>query len=1201
MKQRNKLLKKATVLILSALCLWLTGMAVQAEITVVETDVTTASDNCTLLGLEGTYYVQVQEALDRINEIRLEACKEGVISPSTGKPLTQSDYVEIKWSGDLEYIARIRAAEAALTIAHTRTNGNSCFEIQSPNGVRSYAEDLAWNWSKSMTEAIEQWYEEKEDWINQTEGAVTGHYTSMINPRYKYFAMGTFYSKAARYYNSTAGEFSSVSGLSESPLSCPGECVQMLEFANSSLTNQYEISGTQTGQAGSTADLSVTTSVQFTKLIRGIYIPVDILWESSDSKVASVDAAGKVTAKYCGTADITASPVGMEGSASVTYTVVHKKETDEAVDPTCTENGLTEGGHCPVCGEVLTAQEEIPALGHKPAAVPGYAATCTEDGLTDGTKCSVCEEILTEQEIILATGHAWDDGFVTKEPTTEKEGVRTFTCETCGETMTEAIPMLPKIAEIPALSGIYGTKVSGLTLSGGLVTRAGEEIPGSWSIEDSEDIPAVGTEASYEVIFAASGEDLIVSAAVTPSISPRNILAEEISAVFADGAVSGLVYDGTAKKPAVLITDAAAAITERDYDISYEQNVIAGEALAIITAKGNYTGTRTLGFEVAKADLSGAQIHLSQTRYIGDGTEKQPEVTVTYGELLLSEEDYTVSYADNVEPGSAVVHIEAAEHCNYRGFGESSFTIVDPDTIIQAGAYKGTGLETAEIGAKVTNIDAEAFADCALLSDIRFFGSAPEIALDAFANVCATAFYPADDSSWNEETMMQYGGNLVWVGWNPETGEIVQLPMEDCRIAVAAGPFVYSDAAFEPAVVVTYGDRILMQGTDYDLAYSDNVNAGTAAVTVSGMGIYSGSKTANFVIEKAPASIAFAASEITKVYGDESFALELDACTTDSMLSYQSSDTAVATVDERGEVMIQGAGEANIIAAAPESDNYKAASASYKLTVDKAAGSLAFTSAGISRTYGTNVSFTNALKTRTTDGKITYKSSNTKVAAVDAAGKVTVKGAGTAKITAAAAAGTNYKAASAAYTVTVAKAANKLTASNYTKKSTGKAQSFTMKFSRLGGAKMTFTSNKAGVKVTSAGKVTIAAAFAGKATITVKAAASANYKAATLKRTITVMPAPTAIKKAVNLSGRKMKLTWKKNGTATGYEIQYARNKGFTSNLKEVTVTKKTTVSKTIKGLTKGKTYYVRMRAYKTDGTKYYSAWSAVKKVKIAK
>ena len=52
----------------------------------------------------------------------------------------------------------------------------------------------------------------------------------------------------------------------------------------------------------------------------------------------------------------------------------------------------------------------------------------------------------------------------------------------------------------------------------------------------------------------------------------------------------------------------------------------------------------------------------------------------------------------------------------------------------------------------------------------------------------------------------------------------------------------------------------------------------------------------------------------------------------------------------------------------------------------------------------------------------------------------------------------------------------------------------------------------------------------------------------------------------------------------------------------EEKVAKNSTVSKVISSLTKGKTYYVRVRTYKTvSGTKYTSAWSASKKVKISK
>ena len=73
-------------------------------------------------------------------------------------------------------------------------------------------------------------------------------------------------------------------------------------------------------------------------------------------------------------------------------------ESIPAVDPTCTDTGLTEGTKCADCGEILVAQEEIPALGHTEEIIPGTPATFDEPGLSEGRKCSVCGTVLAQQE-----------------------------------------------------------------------------------------------------------------------------------------------------------------------------------------------------------------------------------------------------------------------------------------------------------------------------------------------------------------------------------------------------------------------------------------------------------------------------------------------------------------------------------------------------------------------------------------------------------------------------------------------------------------------------------------------------------------------------------------------------------------------------------------------------------------------------------
>lgn len=80
---------------------------------------------------------------------------------------------------------------------------------------------------------------------------------------------------------------------------------------------------------------------------------------------------------------------------------------------------------------------------------------------------------------------------------------------------------------------------------------------------------------------------------------------------------------------------------------------------------------------------------------------------------------------------------------------------------------------------------------------------------------------------------------------------------------------------------------------------------------------------------------------------------------------------------------------------------------------------------------------------------------------------------------------------------------------------------------------------------------------------------------------------------------KSVKVTWKK-GTANGYEIQIAKNRKFTKGLKTLTVKNAGAKSKTIKKLKSKKAYYVRMRSFiKSEGHKYYSDWSKVKKVKV--
>lgn len=83
-------------------------------------------------------------------------------------------------------------------------------------------------------------------------------------------------------------------------------------------------------------------------------------------------------------------------------------------------------------------------------------------------------------------------------------------------------------------------------------------------------------------------------------------------------------------------------------------------------------------------------------------------------------------------------------------------------------------------------------------------------------------------------------------------------------------------------------------------------------------------------------------------------------------------------------------------------------------------------------------------------------------------------------------------------------------------------------------------------------------------------------------------------------SGHKIKATWKKvGGSASGYQIYWAKDKNFKKVVSKTTVSGQKKTSYTGKNFTKGKRYYVKVRAYKTvNGSKIYGAWSKVRNVK---
>ena len=148
---------------------------------------------------------------------------------------------------------------------------------------------------------------------------------------------------------------------------------------------------------------------------------------------------------------------------------------------------------------------------------------------------------------------------------------------------------------------------------------------------------------------------------------------------------------------------------------------------------------------------------------------------------------------------------------------------------------------------------------------------------------------------------------------------------------LAASSFTYDGSPKTPAVTVKDGSKVLTKGTDYTVSYSNNTNAGTATVTVTGIGKYSGkSVTKNFTISKANQSLTASISPSSIKVGETA---QINVSGQQGTVTYSSSNAGVATVNSSGLVTGVSAGSATITVSAAGNGNYNGATATVEITV----------------------------------------------------------------------------------------------------------------------------------------------------------------------------------------------------------------------------------------------------------------------------